>query len=200
MNSELMNKGDVTRLKLLQAGAELFHLQGYNNTGLQQILKQANVVKGSFYFHFKDKESFALAIIDFYQNRFREELFAHFLDPKLSAKQKLDGFHQYHLNALEHMDCKGGCPLGNFSLEMADISDNIAAKLRQAFSRMSRTFASVVEQGQREGSFNPDLNPGETADFLINSWEGAMLRSKAEQSSEPMNNWFEFAKRILGNP
>ena len=166
MKTEAVNKGEITRQKLLEVGAGLFHLQGYNNTGIQQILKEAKAVKGSFYFHFKDKESFALAVIDFYQQRFREGLSAHFLNPALSAEQKLDGFHQYHLHSFESMCCKGGCPLGNFSLEMADISDKLAAKLRSAFANLSRGFAKVIEQGQREGSFNKQLSPTETLILL----------------------------------
>jgi len=53
-----------TKNKLLQIGAKYIHLKGFNNAGLQEILKEANVPKGSFYFYFKSKEEFGLAIID----------------------------------------------------------------------------------------------------------------------------------------
>ena len=46
-----------TKNKLLQIGAKHIHLKGFNNTGLQEILKEANVPKGSFYFYFKSKEA-----------------------------------------------------------------------------------------------------------------------------------------------
>ncbi|MBK7631744.1 MAG: TetR/AcrR family transcriptional regulator [Ignavibacteriales bacterium] len=53
-----------TKNKLLQIGAKYVHLKGFNHTGLQEILKEANVPKGSFYFYFNSKEEFGLAIID----------------------------------------------------------------------------------------------------------------------------------------
>jgi TetR/AcrR family transcriptional repressor of nem operon len=57
-----------TREKILNAAAQLIHRQGYNRTGLQEILTTAGVPKGSFYFYFKSKEDLALALV----NRFIE--------------------------------------------------------------------------------------------------------------------------------
>ena len=55
-----------TRQKILEVGAEIIHLKGYNHTGLQEILQAAGVPKGSFYNYFKNKEDFGLQVIDFF--------------------------------------------------------------------------------------------------------------------------------------
>lgn len=195
--SDIKNKGDITRTKLIEVGAQLFHLQGYNNTGLQQILKKSGVVKGSFYFHFKDKEAFALAIIDHYQQLFKNNLKHHLANETLDASQKIEAFHRFHLCGLEGMNFKGGCPLGNFSLEMADISEPMANKLNRAFSGLSKCFQIVIEQGQKEQRFKADLDPKQMADFLINSWEGAVLRSKSDRNNGALENWFSFSQQLL---
>ena len=41
-----------TRDHLVEVGQELMHRRGYNATGLSDILRAADVPKGSFYHHF----------------------------------------------------------------------------------------------------------------------------------------------------
>lgn len=51
---------------IVQVGLDLVLSRGFNATGVEAILKQANIPKGSFYNFFPSKEDFALAIIDKY--------------------------------------------------------------------------------------------------------------------------------------
>jgi TetR/AcrR family transcriptional repressor of nem operon len=55
-----------TREHLIDVGLELMHQDGYNATGLSDILKGADVPKGSFYHHFGSKEDFAAAVLERY--------------------------------------------------------------------------------------------------------------------------------------
>ena len=52
-----------SREHLLDVGVELMHQNGYNATGLSDILKAADMPKGSFYHHFSSKEDFAAAAL-----------------------------------------------------------------------------------------------------------------------------------------
>jgi len=51
---------------LIDVGVGLMHQNGYNATGLTDILKAADVPKGSFYHHFGSKEDFAAAALERY--------------------------------------------------------------------------------------------------------------------------------------
>lgn len=199
MQIKTLTKGDTTRRHLIEVGAALFHQQGYHNTGLQQILKQAAVTKGSFYFHFKDKEAFALAIVDQQMSNFRDKLDLHLTNEALSAEDKIASFHQFFLEIFTRNQFKGGCPIGNFSQEMADVSGLFADKIKHAFNGMSRCFKAVIDQGQQQGCFKPELNSLDTANFLVNSWEGAVLRMKAAQNAKPLENWYQFVRLLLIN-
>ena len=50
------SKGDSTRELIIMKGAQLVHANGFNNTGLNEILSSANIPKGSFYFYFKNRK------------------------------------------------------------------------------------------------------------------------------------------------
>ena len=68
-----MTKRD-TRAELIAAGMSLLATQGYNATGIEAVLKQAGVPKGSFYHYFGSKEEFGLAVIDHFAERFSQRL------------------------------------------------------------------------------------------------------------------------------
>ena len=52
--------------EIIQIGLELILSKGFNATGVEAILKQAKIPKGSFYNFFSSKEEFCLKIIDKY--------------------------------------------------------------------------------------------------------------------------------------
>ena len=55
-----------TKSRLIEAGLRMLLERGYNNLGLQALLEETAIPKGSFYHHFVDKEDFALQVIDAY--------------------------------------------------------------------------------------------------------------------------------------
>ncbi|ANI89735.1 TetR family transcriptional regulator [Arachidicoccus ginsenosidimutans] len=50
--------------RILETASLLFHRQGYNSTGINQIIDEAKVAKASFYDHFKSKEDLCAAFLN----------------------------------------------------------------------------------------------------------------------------------------
>src|SRR5215471_9072048 len=69
---EFLMTAKSTREHLIDVGLGLMHQNGYNATGLTDILKAADVPKGSFYHHFGSKEEFAAAALNEFAARERE--------------------------------------------------------------------------------------------------------------------------------
>ena len=69
-----------TKQRLIDAGLRMLLEQGYNNLGIQALLTATETPKGSFYHHFKDKEDFALQVIDAYIAKVQAGLDACLLD------------------------------------------------------------------------------------------------------------------------
>ena len=55
-----------TKQRLIVAGLQMLLKHGYNDLGIQALLQATQTPKGSFYHHFKDKEDFALQVLDTY--------------------------------------------------------------------------------------------------------------------------------------
>ena len=83
------------REEIIRKGAELIHAQGFNATGLQQILQAAGIPKGSFYFYFKSKEDFGLEIINYF-NAIISAIFTRYLsDKKTLPLKRLEKLFEY---------------------------------------------------------------------------------------------------------
>ena len=63
-----------TREKILQAAASLFALKGYHDTKLEEVLDTAQVTKGAFFHHFRDREDLGFAVLDWHMDRRRQLL------------------------------------------------------------------------------------------------------------------------------
>jgi AcrR family transcriptional regulator len=53
-----------TRERILDSALDIFSTQGYHDTRMDDIVKDANTSKGSIYFHFPNKEKLFIALVD----------------------------------------------------------------------------------------------------------------------------------------
>src|SRR5450755_4597544 len=63
-----------TREKILRAAARLIALKGYHDTKLEEVLDTAQVTKGAFFHHFRDREDLGFAVLDWHMERRRQLL------------------------------------------------------------------------------------------------------------------------------
>ncbi|MGB9736155.1 MAG: TetR/AcrR family transcriptional regulator [bacterium] len=52
------------RLTILNAAKEMFAIKGYHNTSISDIIKRADIARGTFYLYFKDKREIFDALFD----------------------------------------------------------------------------------------------------------------------------------------
>jgi len=55
-----------------------------------------------------------------------------------------------------------------------------------AFAEWSDAIARVIGEAQRAGALSKDLPPKAIAEFLLNAWEGALLRARVEKDRGPL--------------
>jgi len=178
------NKEDI-----IQVGLDIVLSRGFTATGVEAILKQANVPKGSFYNFFSSKEEFALAIIDRFVAE-RQEVFSPiFRNDSLPPLRRIRKSFETLITIFESDDCSKGCLLGNLGQEMSDQSENLRQRLEQSLQMWVRELATLLVEAQEEKTIPADMDAEMLAENLISSFQGALLRSKVKKSSEPLNNF-----------
>jgi len=128
----------TTREHILACGGKIIHHKGFVATGLQEILRAADVPKGSFYFYFKSKEEFGLALVDDYQAWFAARLRPILKD---TAKPPLERLANFFLWFRDHFEQEGfikGCPIGGLIQEMGDVNPAFREKLNYSLEGLIR--------------------------------------------------------------
>ncbi len=179
-------KQDV-RGHILTTGADLVHKQGFNNTGIQEILKAAGVPKGSFYFYFENKEDFGLNLIDHFLEQFAGMAGQTLQNESVSPLQRVRDFFSTTHGYFEEHGFTRGCPVGNLAQEMGDLSEAFRSKLSGSIDVMATALGQVLQEAVTAGEVRSDLQPQETAYFIVASWHGALLRMKVTKSREPLD-------------
>ncbi|MEQ1636075.1 MAG: TetR family transcriptional regulator C-terminal domain-containing protein [Methylococcales bacterium] len=178
----------LKREQLLEQGVSLLMEQGYHGTGLKKILDTVQIPKGSFYHYFESKEAFGAEVVTHYIEPFIVQLAGHLNNPELDGLSALNTYFSELITAVGQGDFKGGCLLGNLMGEIGDTSDICRASLKQAVKRYRDLLAVGLAKAQREGTVRTDKTPERMADLLANTWQGALLRMKIEQSVAPIQD------------
>ncbi len=183
-----MSRRDVRELreKLLDQGVALLMEQGYHGTGLQELVRSVGVPKGSFYNYFPSKEAFSAEVVKHYIEPFITQLDGHLRRPDVNAETALKAYFNELIEETERRGFKGGCLLGNLIGEIGDTSDLCQLSLREAVRRYRDKLQEGLARAQQEGGFRKDLDAKDMADFLVNVWQGALLRMKIERSVRPL--------------
>jgi len=175
--------------EIIQAGLEIIHTRGFNGTGIEAILKQANVPKGSFYNFFSSKEEFGLAVIDLFISEMAELRQPIIEDVSLPPLMRIRKSFEVLITRFEENNCSKGCLLGNLSLEMSDQFEGVRQHLKSALQRWIDSLAAILEEAREEGSLTINVEPAVLAENLVTSYEGALLLAKVKKSVEPLKNF-----------
>ncbi|HEY1464032.1 MAG TPA: TetR family transcriptional regulator C-terminal domain-containing protein [Terriglobales bacterium] len=176
------------REKLIAVALELFHSRGYNACGVLDITNAAGVPKGSFYNHFKSKELLGLAVLDLHMKQVAE---LDVLGDKsiLPIKRLYSQFKAYGVQ-LSKWQFERGCLLGNLGTEMSSHSAATRKAIKEAFENWCDSVTEVLKEAKECEEIDAHHDPAALARFLVNSWEGAVMRSKVVRGAAPLEDFF----------
>ena len=175
-----------TKQELITIGADLMHLRGYNNTGVQEILGKAGLPKGSFYNYFKSKEDFGLLVVDYYMEFYKKILAKYLDDTSVSPLERIRRLYKWFNKSFRANHYTLGCPIGNFAQELGDTSSVFQTKLKKAADVIVKYFSDVLREAQASGHLSKSLDADKAARYMFNSWEGAIMSMKVEKSLRPL--------------
>jgi AcrR family transcriptional regulator len=165
-----------TRERIVDASAELFRLQGYNATGVKQIVTEAQAPFGSLYHFFPGgKEQLGAEAIRV-SGKTYELLIPAVFDV---APDLVTGVRMFFAGAAAHLvetDYADACPIATIALEVSSSSEP-----------MREACADVFESWIAAGSERFDVERArELTIALIAALEGAFVLARALRSTEPL--------------
>lgn len=156
---------------------------GYVGSSVREIAAEAGVPLGSFTNHFRSKEAFASEVLERYFEHVKTLVAKTLGDKSLRPVDRLRRYFELITERLEHDGFMRGCLIGDFGLETPFHSDRLRSQLAAIFIEWRAPFASCIAEGQEAGEITHAFDAEDLAEYLIASWEGAILRMKVERNA-----------------
>lgn len=169
-----------TRERLIEVAQDLFWRNGYNSTGIAQILEASGVLRGSLYHYFPTKEDLLIATLEWRKRMMWssvvQPVFERIDDPIERAFGILDGYRQLLLMT----EFRLGCPIGNLALELGESHPRARELLSENFDgwcgALSLCF-SAIQHRLPEG-----VEPARLASFFLVVMEGAVMVARTHRT------------------
>lgn len=191
-------KHDAKADFLLEKGMEILWYKGYNATSVNDIVKAADVPKGSFYFYFESKEDFVVRAIDKYFNGMFTPAKAILEDTSKSPKERLIAFNEYRTDVIKNeMECKMGCMACNLSSEMSEHSEQIRNAILVKSQYVVALISEVIQEAKDLGEITNPMSAQDIASFIEDAGRGAMVSMKEMKSAYPIENVMNMIENVL---
>jgi TetR/AcrR family transcriptional repressor of nem operon len=180
-----------TKQRLIEAGLPMFLERGFNDLAIQALLDSTRTQKGSFYHHFRDKEDFALQVIDYYMHEVDQGLDACLNDTSRRPLDRVRHFFEMTEDKYRHEGYMG-CLLGGLGQELSGVSPVFRRKVEECFSTIASRLAVCLDEARNAGDLPADADTARLAELLVNCWEGAALRSRLRGDPGPLMAMLNF--------
>ena len=192
--------GQGTREALLRAGVALLSERGFAGTGLEQLLRQVGVPKGSFYHFFASKEDFGLATVDAYAAYFAGRLDRSFGRRDLTPLGRLVHFMDEARAGMARFAYRRGCVVGNLGQEVGILPEPLRRRLHAVLLDWQRLTTAVFAEARRTGEFGATVDADRLAAFFWIGWEGVVLRARLERGPAPIDTFERTFMQLLAPP
>jgi TetR/AcrR family transcriptional repressor of nem operon len=184
------------RSYLVESALEQFHTRGFHNCSVEDITRSAGVPKGSFYNHFASKDALAIEALQQYQAR---SVWRTIDDADLAPLTRLRHRFEILRDALMARDYMRGCLIGNMGTELADLNPAVRAEVQASLEFRSVAAADLIRTAKESGELGTPHDPEVLGRFLIDAWEGVVLRAKVDKSPRALDGFFVLFDSLVGS-
>jgi TetR/AcrR family fatty acid metabolism transcriptional regulator len=148
--------------QILEAAVKVFAKQGFHQSTIAQIAKEAGVADGTIYLYFKNKDDI---LVQFFSYRTKQvfESFREEVDRAETSADKLRNLVRRHL--AEFQRDRDGAVV--YQVETHQNSRLAEEQIREMSQMYRDLISEIVEQGQQEGTIRKDLYVGLVKRFII---------------------------------
>lgn len=170
------------RERIVETASRLFYINGYTQTGINQIIEEANVAKTSLYYYFKSKEDIAVLYL-----QQKHILWVSKLDycsnDKKNAKEKILEVFKY-IDIWSTEVAYRGCSWQNIFTELPINHHKIREQVLLSKNQMRKWLRDTINEDEQYS--NKEAN--ELGDQILVLMEGAYILSQIQKKSWPIEN------------
>ncbi|MCW8963744.1 MAG: TetR/AcrR family transcriptional regulator [Gammaproteobacteria bacterium] len=174
--------GSITRNKIMDVAQQMVLNVGLAGTSVEKVIEQADVTKGTFFYHFKTKHDLAAAMIERYAENDRH----HFADSMQKAEQlardplqQLLIFLGLFIEMTDRMEEPfPGCLYASYCYQSGAISADIMETVEHMTRYWRQRLGDKVKQVMQLYPARIPVEKNQVADHVLTTFEGAFILAK----------------------
>lgn len=176
------NKGEQTRERILDVSQRLILQKGFSGTAIDEIVYEADITKGGFFYHFKNRNDLARSLMQRYLDE-DERILKELID-RASALvddplQRVLAFLKLYAELLADMEeAHPGCLVASYTYESLQFDADVRDMTRDGIEGWKAMFVELFEPVLQTHSCEVEL--GDLADMLNALLEGGILLSRLQ--------------------
>lgn len=185
------NKGSATRERILTVAESIILQKGYSGTSIDDILGEAHITKGGFFYHFDGKNDLAVGLMKRYRENDRI-FFTSIADRAMElTEDPLQQFLLFLKMLAEEMadlpTVHPGCLVATFTYESLQVNDDVRDINREVILEWRELFRRLLDRADEKYEKKIEVDNDSLADALTSVIEGGIIVSKTmdDQSSLP---------------
>lgn len=185
-------KSSPVRQRIIETAAHLFYQKGYNLTGINEIIKKADIAKATLYNHFKSKEDICLAYLKYKDSTLQTELKAA-VEQAPKGQKRLLAFFDFLKAFFEDKDFNGCWCLNTIS-ELPKENQ----KIRTTIKQQKQSLLQLIERVTKENLPNKSGNEQKAiAKQIYLLYESALSESHLHQEAWPIESARKLCAAII---
>ena len=163
-------------------------MQGYLNTGINEIIAAAGTSKGGFYNHFSSKEQLFYAVLEEAQSMWREKVLhdiREIPDPVEKVVQILLNYRDRYLK--DAYNFPGGCIFITFSIELDDTLPQLMREVNKGFQGFKGLLISLLDEAKQQGELPTIIDPEWMAESIFAGMLGASVLYGVEKDDKTLD-------------
>lgn len=161
------------REKIIETAMRLFSTQGYSNTSLSQVAKEAQVSKALIFWHFENKESLFRTAV---QRTFEPYIInvvddLEGLDEIAQIKRLIDEYYDFVSKNIYSVKFFLG-----LVLREEKHPDDLVAHMTELQRMYRNLLADVIDSGRQKGTLRANVRPDLDAGLIISALHGLLVQ------------------------
>jgi len=180
--AKLTRKGEQTRLRIVEAAAQLMSESGVTGTTMEDVKSAAGASSSQLYHYFRDKQALVLAVIAYQDEKVvggQQEMLI-----RLDSIEGLRSWRDFVIQHQRELQCRGGCPIGSLGSELAETDPQARAALSTAFLRWQAGIRGGLQAMHERGELT--VSPDDLALTILAALQGGLLLTQIHRDVHPL--------------
>lgn len=192
----MARKREFDEVEALKQAMQLFWVQGYEKTSMEDLVNHMGVHRKSIYDTFGNKHELFIKALEYYKIAIGQQMLQHITNEE-SALDKIKALFDFSMRSNEEL--AKGCLVVNTAVELSLHDEVVAQIVRTYFDESEKVIYQLLQQGQATGEFSSQLDLAVTTQFIHNALIGIRVQLKTIEEQQKLQPIIDMTLQVLKN-